>query len=207
MLVVGAGISGLTAAFRLARRGFRVEVIEAASQAGGVIGTDRRDGVLYERGPNSILETSPLIPALLADLGIAGERIEVNSAASKRYVVRDGALIALPASPSALFATRLFSVGAKLKLLREPFVARAKEDIEESVSEFVTRRLGRELLDYAIEPFVAGIYAGNPDELSVAAAFPRPRCARAPLRQSSQGTDTQRARARPATRREEFFVQ
>lgn len=173
VLVVGAGISGLTAAFRLAHKGFRVEVIDAASQPGGVIGTGRHDGVLYEHGPNSILETSPLVPGLLADLGIAGERIEVNSAASKRYVVRDGALTALPVSPAALLTTRLFSAGAKLALLREPFVARAKKDSEESVSEFVTRRLGREILDYAIEPFVAGIYAGNPDELSLPAAFPR----------------------------------
>ena len=173
VLVVGAGISGLTAAFRLARNGFRVEVIEAEGRTGGVIGSDRSDGVLYERGPTSFRETDPVIPALLADLGIADKRVEVNAAAVKRYIVRNGALIALPASPAAFLATPLFSVRAKLNLLREPFVAPAGTRIEESVSGFVTRRLGRELLDYAVEPFVAGIYAGNPDELSLAAAFPR----------------------------------
>ena len=173
VLVVGAGISGLTAAFQLTRRGFRVEVIDAAPTAGGVIGTGRREGVLYERGPNSLLETSALVPSLLEELGIAGERLEANPAASKRYIVRNGALTALPTTPSALLATSLFSAGAKFRLLREPFVMRAAVETEESVSQFVERRLGREPLDYAVEPFVAGIYAGNPDELSLAAAFPR----------------------------------
>jgi oxygen-dependent protoporphyrinogen oxidase len=138
-----------------------------------VIGTQFEAGYLYERGPNSILDTSPLINQLLEKLGLFEERIEMNAAASKRYVVKHGKLIPLPMSPPAFLATRLFSLRAKLQLMREPFVGRASENAEESVTQFVTRRLGRELLDFAIEPFVAGIYAGNPDELSVNAAFPR----------------------------------
>ena len=173
MVVVGAGISGLTTAFRLVRQGLRVEVIEGASRAGGVIGTERSSGVLYERGPNSILDTSPLIGRLLGDLGIASERLEMKAACSKRYVVRNGVLVALPASPVAFLTTPLFSTRAKLQLLREPFIARGSAHAEETVAGFVTRRLGRELLDYAIEPFVAGIYAGDAAALSLAAAFPR----------------------------------
>jgi oxygen-dependent protoporphyrinogen oxidase len=173
VLVVGAGISGLTVAFRLARKGVRVEVIEREPRAGGVIGSERIDGVLYERGPNSILETNPHIGELVSELGLASERLDVSALASRRYVVRDGTLVPLPASPPAFLKTRVFSFRSKLRLLREPFIAPAPPEREESVSEFVERRLGRELLDYAVEPFVAGIYAGNPDELSVKAAFPR----------------------------------
>ncbi len=173
VLVVGAGISGLTTAFQLIRRGLAVEVIDAASRAGGVIGSERREGILYERGPNSILDTGPFVNEMLADLGILNERVEMNAVASKRFLVRGGTLTALPMNPRAFLTTPLFSVRAKLRLLREPFIARAPEGVEESVAQFVLRRLGREFLDYAIEPFVAGVYAGDPDELSVSAAFPR----------------------------------
>ncbi|MFN3565107.1 MAG: protoporphyrinogen oxidase, partial [Burkholderiaceae bacterium] len=172
-IVVGAGLSGLTTAFRLARQGLRVVVVEAASRPGGAIGSRRREGVLYELGPNSGLDTTPLIGELLADAGLSDERLEASAAASRRYILRDGALVALPTSPGAFLGTRLFSWRAKLALLREPFVAPAPPDAEESVADFVRRRLGTEFLDYAIEPFVAGIYAGDPETLSVRAAFPR----------------------------------
>lgn len=173
VLVIGAGISGLTAAFRLARSGLRVEVMDADSRPGGVIGTKRSAGVLYERGPNSILDTNRYIPALLNDLGIDQERIEAGRVASKRYVVRGGTLAALPTTPAAFIKTPVFSLRAKLRLLREPLIPRAHQTYDQSVSEFVKRRLGQEFLDYGIEPFVAGIYAGDPDELSLRAAFPR----------------------------------
>jgi len=173
VVVVGAGLSGLTAAFRLTRQGVGVAVIESAARPGGVIGSVRRDGALYERGPNSGLDTTPLINELLADAAIAGERIDASAEAARRYILRNGALSALPTSPPAFFGTPLFSWKAKLALLREPFVKPAAADAEETVAAFVRRRLGNEFLDYAIEPFVAGIYAGDPDRLSVPAAFPR----------------------------------
>ena len=174
VLVIGAGISGLTAAFALRARGLRVEIADAAARAGGVIGTEKTEGVLYERGPNSILDTHPRIRELLQKLELTSERVDASPLASRRYIVRGGRLSALPTSPPAFLKTRAFSAGAKLRLLLEPFIARARADErEESVTGFVERRLGRELLDYAVEPFVAGIYAGNPDELSLRAAFPR----------------------------------
>ncbi len=171
--VVGAGISGLATAFHLQRRGHAVRVLEAAPRAGGVIGSHRRDGVLYETGPNSTLDTTPLIGALLDAAGIAAERLDATAAAARRYVLRGGRLAPLPTSPGAFLATPLFSIGAKLALAREPFVAPAPPDREETVAAFVRRRLGDEFLDYAIEPFVAGVYAGDPEQLSVQAAFPR----------------------------------
>jgi oxygen-dependent protoporphyrinogen oxidase len=173
VVVIGAGISGLAAAFRLRQRGLAVEVLEAAPRAGGVIGTRTRDGFLFESGPNSTLDTTPLINALLADLGIAAERRDANAVAATRFIVRGGKLLALPTSPAAFFTTRAFSLQAKLRLMREPFIAPTPAGVEESIAGFVRRRLGNEFLDYAIDPFVAGIYAGDPERISVPAAFPR----------------------------------
>ena len=85
----------------------------------------------------------------------------------------DGALVALPTSPGAFLTTGAFTLGAKLRLLREPFIAAAPPEAEESIAAFVRRRLGTEFLDYAIDPFVSGIYAGDPEQISVPAAFPR----------------------------------
>jgi oxygen-dependent protoporphyrinogen oxidase len=110
---------------------------------------------------------------LLDELGITGERVYANPVARNRYILRNGRLIALPLSPFAFFSTPLFSARAKLRLLREPFLSRGAPDAEETVAAFVRRRLGGEFLDYAINPFVAGVYAGDPEKLSVSAAFPR----------------------------------
>ena len=173
VLVVGAGISGLVTAWRLQQAGIEVTVLEAEARAGGTIGTTREQGCLVETGPNSTLDTSPLIAPLLEDVGLAGERIEARAEAKKRFILRGGRLLALPLSPPALIATPLFSLGAKLAVLREPFVGRGPPDAEETVAEFVRRRLGSEFLDYAINPFVSGVYAGDPERLSVRAAFPR----------------------------------
>jgi oxygen-dependent protoporphyrinogen oxidase len=173
VLVIGAGISGLTTAFGLHRRGCDVLLAEAGPRAGGVIGTRRRDGVLYELGPNSTLDTTPLINELLDELGIRGERLEASKDAAIRYVVRGGKPVALPTSPGAFFTTPAFTLGAKLRLFAEPFIAPTPPGVEESIAAFVRRRLGTEFLDYAIDPFVAGIYAGDPEQIAVPAAFPR----------------------------------
>lgn len=173
IVVIGAGISGLATAWWLQSGGRKVTVIEAASRAGGTIGTLHDSGYLIETGPNSTLETSPLIAQLLEQTGTIAGHIYANPAAKSRFILRGGRLLALPLSPPALLATRLFSVGAKLGLLRELFVARSSPDSEETVAQFVRRRLGAEFLDYAINPFVAGVYAGDPERLSVRAAFPR----------------------------------
>lgn len=173
VLVVGAGISGLATAFGLARRGLCVEVLDAAAKPGGVIGTVRRDGCLYERGPNSALDTTPLIGELIEAAGIASERLPASEISNTRFVVKGGRPVPLPMSPGAFLATPLFSPLAKARLALEPLVRRQPAGEEEAIAHFVRRRLGREFLDYAIEPFVAGIYAGDPDRLSVPAAFPK----------------------------------
>ena len=170
--VIGGGISGLATAFWLSRRDIAVLLLEARSRAGGTIETVRERGYLIELGPNSALNTTPLIGELAGQLGIAGELIFASDAARDRFILRDGRLQPVPLSPVGFLRSRLFSAGAKLRLLREPFIARGN-DPEETIAAFVERRLGREFLDYAINPFVAGVYAGDPGLLSVAAAFPR----------------------------------
>lgn len=170
-LVVGAGISGLSTAFFLQQQGHKVVVLEAAAQAGGNVQTLMHEGFMLEAGPNTLLDNDPSIAALIDGLGLRTEVREANPEAKRRYVVRDGQAVQLPGSPSAFLTTPLFSPAAKLRLLAEPFIGRAKH--EESVAEFVRRRLGQEFLDWAIDPFVSGVYAGDPARLSVQAATPK----------------------------------
>jgi oxygen-dependent protoporphyrinogen oxidase len=171
--IVGAGITGLTLAFRLRQRGVPVTIYEASDRIGGVIQSIQRDGYLAEFGPNSILETSPKIASLITDLGLDPRRIYSEPAAENRYLVRYKRPILLPASPVKFFGTELFSWGTKLRLFREPFVPPSPPDVDENLADFVVRRLGREFLDYAINPMVSGIYAGDPARLSVKHGFPK----------------------------------
>ena len=171
--VIGGGITGLTAAFYLQRKGIPVTLYEASGRVGGVIESLRRDGYLAEFGPNTILETSPKVGMLVRDAGLAAKRMDPDPAAGARYVVRFRRPIAMPESPLGFLTTKLFTAKAKLAVLREPFVPRRRDGKEESVAEFVVRRLGQEFLDHAIDALVAGVYAGDPYKLSVPQAFPK----------------------------------
>ena len=171
--VIGAGITGLTAAFYLRRKGLPVSIYEASGRVGGVIQSIRQEGYLAEFGPNTLLETSPKIGQLVRDAGLEKRRLDPAPAAEARYVVRYRRPIEMPGSPLGFFTTKLFSARAKWAVLREPFVPRRVGGTEESIAQFVVRRLNREFLDHAIDALVAGVYAGDPYQLSVPQAFPK----------------------------------
>ena len=171
--IIGGGITGLTAAFKLTQVGIPVTLFESTDRVGGVIQTVRDRDYLAECGPNTILETSPLIGELVRDLGLEDRRIYSSDQAGNRYIVRDKSPVKLPESLLEFLLTPLFSCRAKARLMVEPFIRRAPADVEENLASFVRRRIGREFLDYAINPFVAGVYAGSPEQLSVREAFPK----------------------------------
>ncbi len=171
IVVLGAGISGLSVAYLLKKEGFGVTVLEKKGKVGGSIETIIESGFLFDRGPNSSLETYPIIKTIIKDLGLSEELIYADSKGNKRYILKNSKLVPLPMSPQAFLSSKLFSTKAKLRLLAEPFIKRTNK--EESIAEFVKRRIGKEFLDYAISPFVSGVYAGDPDKLSVKYAFPK----------------------------------
>jgi len=169
--VVGGGLTGLTAAWRLHRAGHRVTVFEKAPQVGGAIISLARDGWLVEGGPNSLQETAE-VAALLTELGLRDQRALVSPAAKKRFIVRGGRPIMVPLSPAGLLTSPLFSVGARLRVLTELLTRPRVRTTDVNLAAFVASHFGREIVDYGLNPFVGGIYAGDPEKLSARYAFP-----------------------------------
>jgi oxygen-dependent protoporphyrinogen oxidase len=170
-IVIGAGISGLACALRLRELGVGVRVLEAAENPGGVISTVQQDGFLFESGPQSFLLT-PELRELIRSAGLESEILEA-SMQTPRYVLRNGKLHLAPMSPPALLTTSLLSVGSKMRVFSEPF--RRSEPApapDESFADFVRRKFGTEILEYLAGPFVSGVFAGDPEKLSVRSAFP-----------------------------------
>ena len=171
--IVGAGLSGLVTGLRLRQASAEVSIFEANARAGGPIQSVDKNGYRLERGPHTILERNLETTALIEELGLESEVVEANEDASIRYVVRDGRLHPVPMGLSDFLRTDLWSTGAKLRLLGEPFVPARDDDVDESLANFVRRRLGGEILDYAVGPLVGGIFAGRPRLLSARHAFDR----------------------------------
>jgi protoporphyrinogen/coproporphyrinogen III oxidase len=171
--IVGAGLTGLTTAYRLKQRGARVVVYEASDRIGGSIKSERRDGYLAELGPSSLAGPSGLVAGLLSDLGLEASRVTASPTARNRYIVRRGRLARLPMSPAELLTSRLLSNVAKLAIFGEPLVEASDSPLEESVAAFVRRRFNQEVLDYIVNPFIAGVFAGDPEQLSVRHAIPK----------------------------------
>lgn len=167
--VVGAGLSGLVRTRTLVARGEDVVLFEESNRAGGVVRSERRDGYLLELGPNTVRPT-PELSSLVDELGLADETL-LADARLPRYVDFGGRLHPLPMSPGALLGTKLLSTRGKLRILREPFVRRG-DPSKESIRDFFARRLGPEVADRFVEPFVSGIWAGRSDALAAAHAFP-----------------------------------
>ena len=169
---MGGGITGLTAAWRLHTQGLRVTLFEQADRVGGAVLTLARDGWLVECGPNSMLESAHL-DELVTGLDLTAERRYAERAAKNRYLVRDGRLVAVPTAPHTFVASPLFSLRSKLRLFTEPFSRARVRPADVSLAALVRDHFGQEIVDYAINPLVAGIYAGDPEALSTKYAFPK----------------------------------
>jgi oxygen-dependent protoporphyrinogen oxidase len=169
--VVGAGITGLVTAWKLQKFSVEVDLFERKAEPGGAIKTVKEDNWQVEYGPNTLLLKDRMVSEFITELGLNGEKKTANAEANKRFVVKNGVLEPLPSSFKSAVTTPLFSFGGKLRVLAEPFISK-NSDRDQTVAEFVERRLGKEMLEYAINPFVAGIYANRPENLSLRHAFP-----------------------------------
>jgi protoporphyrinogen/coproporphyrinogen III oxidase len=171
VLVIGGGISGLTCAWRLRQRGVPVLLLERGSRFGGVIGRIEKDGFDFDVGPQSFSATPPLAK-LIDELGLAGQVLRADPRAP-RYILLHGRLVRAPLCPAEFFATPLIGWRTKLRILGEPLTRTHPPPGDESIASFVRRKFGGDLLTNLVAPFVSGVYAGDPEKLSLASAFPR----------------------------------
>ena len=184
VIIVGGGIAGLSAAYDLARAGIECTLFEKRSRLGGVIETRRFEDCLLECGPDSFISAKPEALALARDLGLESEIIGSNDHQRTTYILKKGRLIAMPegmmmfapAKVMPMVKTPLLSWGTKLRMGLEMFRkpgARPGSAMDRSVADFVVDHFGRETLDYLAEPLLAGVYGGDPNQLSIASVLPR----------------------------------
>lgn len=181
VVIIGAGISGLAAAWELKKRGLTPLVLEQSGRAGGVISSERVDGFVIDSGPDSILVQKPAAVELCRELGIS-DRLFPTKPPRTAFVVRRGRLIELPEAsflgiPTRIgpfITSRLFSPAGKLRMGTELVRPRRRAELgDESIGSFIRRRFGQEAVDYLAEPLLAGIHAGDVDQLSIHSLFPR----------------------------------
>src|SRR5215468_10528838 len=180
VVIVGAGIAGLSAAYELQKRGLSFVILERGSRAGGVILSERIDGYTIDGGPDSLLTQKPAAIKMCEELGI-GDRLVPTKRPRLAFIQRGGRLHALPANsvlgiPTRLgpfIRTPLFTWAGKARMGAELFVPPRKDDSDESIGSFMRRRFGDEAVTYLAEPLLAGIHAGDVERLSIRALFPR----------------------------------
>lgn len=201
--ILGGGVTGLTAAWRLSGAGHCVRVLEATPRVGGNVRTELADGWLAEAGPNSFQEASPEISSMIAELGLREERLQASPMAKNRYLVMDGALVAAPAGPGKFFSTPLFSLRTKVKILLEATLSPRSRPDDVAVATFIRDHFGNEVLERAVQPFIGGIYAGNSERLSAKHAFPKlweaERTTGSIIRSGIAGARARRAQGLPAS--------
>jgi len=170
VVVIGAGISGLACAFRLKQLGLRPLVLEASSRPGGVIETVRRNGFLFELGPQCP-RFSTSAWSLVHALGLESQFLPGDRKA-RRYILKRGVLQLAPLSPGGLLSTQLLSAKSKFRLLSEVFRHSSPPPQEESLAEFVERKFGAEVLDYLVDPLVSTVFFGDARKMGMRSAFP-----------------------------------
>ena len=172
VIVLGAGITGLTTAWHLKKRNLDFVILEQAARVGGVIHTVSEDGFLYEEGPNSGVIGNAEVVKLFEELAADCDLEVANNHVKKRYVLKSGKWEPLPGGLKAAVTTPLFRLKDKFRILLEPFRPAGK-DPHETLAGLVKRRMGKSFLDYAIDPFIIGVYAGDPNRLVPKYALPK----------------------------------
>ncbi len=170
--IIGGGISGLSLAYFLLEKApsSEIKIFESDKRPGGKIWTDRTEGFLCEGGVNGFLDNKPKTLELAGKISL--NPLRSNDASRKRFVFSEGRLHLLPESPPAFLSSGLLSLSGRIRVMAEMIISGdARED--ETLAEFARRRLGREAYEKLIDPMASGIYAGNPETLSLRACFPR----------------------------------
>jgi oxygen-dependent protoporphyrinogen oxidase len=182
VVIVGGGISGLSAAYYLAKLGVHSMIVERRPRLGGVIETETAHGCVLEAGPDSFLAIKPAAMDLIRELGLAGDAISSNDHLRVTYVRKGGRLVPLPDGLMLMIPTKIWPMlasplvgwGSKLRMAAEWFRKPAiRAAADRSVADFVGEHYGREAVDYLAEPLLAGVYGGDPAKLSVASVLPR----------------------------------
>lgn len=179
IVVVGGGIAGLAVSFELLDRasgvpgGLEVICLESSERPGGNIRTDREDGFTCEWGPNGFLDNVATTPELVRRLGIQERLLPSDRSAERRFILRGGKLRQLPKGALSFLGSDALSVPGRLRVLTEPFREGKRDDVEESVFGFATRRIGAEAAEVLVGAMVTGIYAGDARQLSLQATFPK----------------------------------
>jgi oxygen-dependent protoporphyrinogen oxidase len=179
VVVAGGGLSGLSAAWAISHeakeRGLplNVTLIEKEEQVGGKIGTIQEEGFSCETGPNGFLDNKPATMALVGRMGVEDHLLKSDDNARKRFIFSDGRLQQLPEDPMSFMMSDLLSIRGRLRIATELFLPQGDGTGDETVAAFVRRRLGQEALDKLIDPMAAGVYAGDPNVMSLESAFPK----------------------------------
>ena len=186
-IVIGGGITGLAAAYRLKREAenreipLEISLLEASNRVGGVIQTEHRDGFIIEHGPDAFITTKPWAKALCEELGLTDKLIGTNPKVRRSFVLRKGKLLSVPegfymmapGSFGPFLKSPIFSLPGKFRIALDLFIPRRSDIEDESVADFVRRRLGNEAFERMAQPMIGGIYTSDAENLSLKATFPR----------------------------------
>jgi oxygen-dependent protoporphyrinogen oxidase len=172
IVIIGAGLTGLTLAFYLKKAGRNVLVLEKNERTGGVINSISEKGFTYETGPSTGVLGSLEIVELFEELDKQCSLQVAGEGANKRYIWKKTKWEALPSGLISAVRTPLFTLKDKFRILGEPF-RKAGGTPNESIADLVVRRLGKSFLDYAVDPFLSGVYAGDPSQLITRHALPK----------------------------------
>ncbi len=175
--IIGGGISGISLACKLSllkKSGADIEItlLESMDRVGGTIETANKDGYVVEAGTNGFLDSKPFTLEVFEEMGLAHKLVKSNDKARKRFIQRYGELQRLPEGGPAFLTSKILSTKAKLRLVGELFVPKRTDGVDETLAQFIRRRLGAETLDYMVGPMVSGIFAGDPEKMSIRSCFP-----------------------------------